>query len=146
MSLSSQQIEAVRCLAQACFQEFYHACLARRMQPLSAEILQECITPLLTSTTLDPLAQQTLLSLLEEGKRLYQFWMQQGKVFVGIDDGQGILCLACAGTLQGQDAITDLFTWCQRYAVCGTDPVAGYLNCEICNDPLIPPGYPDANT
>ncbi|MBA2681083.1 MAG: hypothetical protein H0U76_22135 [Ktedonobacteraceae bacterium] len=134
-------IQSIRDLAQRCFHLYYSACVTMRAQGQmpSLEALQSRSLELLQNNMLDARSQRVFQNLLQTGTEIYLHFALQGKVFVGIDDGVAVLCLACAGTLQGSDAITDVVAWCWRYAVCDTDPVAGYLNCEICNEPLIDP-------
>lgn len=139
----------LRAIAQQCFFRYYEYCLRIRatQQAPSLEALLATSVDLIQRQQgrLDVQAQQELQNLLQTGAEIYLFFAGQGQVFVGIDDRRGVMCLACAGTLQGDDAIPDLFAYCQRYAVCDISPVAGRLNCEICNVPLIPPGFPGAN-
>ena len=140
--------QRIRDVAQQCFRLYHLACVTMRAQQLTLgrEALRSSSLALLQNNGLDARAQRVFQDLLQTGEDLCLYFALQNKVFVGIDDGNTVLCLACAGTLQGQDAIPDLFAWCQRYAVYDTNPIAGCLNCEICNEPLIPSGYPGTNT
>ena len=141
-------IQRIKELAQQCFRQYHSTCVTMRAQGLkpSRRAFLSQSTPLVQKSVLDPQEQRVFQGLLQTGTEIYLHFALQGKVFVGIDDGDAVLCLACAGTLQGQDAITDLVDWCQRYAVFDTDSVAGCLNCEVCNEAFIPLGYPGANT
>ncbi len=139
MKKTAKEIADLRRHAQASFWVMYElAVLWRSLRIIPYWLLHVLMIVLIwqevRGSNVDPAFHQ----LLMKGAAIYLAHARQGKVFVGFDDGCDVLCLACAATLQGEDAIANLAAFSQGYAICDTDAVAASLNCTVCNRALLP--------